>query len=200
MHKRRGRPERSPSVRASTGLTTHRPAGARVWARCHGSRDPPVGRDREPVCEPHDSTGEPGAGNRPAGFGEREQETCPWESDCGPAAKAPDEPPNPTGYAPPLDSTGTPGMSPRSRTELPTRRGFGRNPPSCPNHKISWLLESPRYPISTESSSGFVEAPFLGRMESVGRPSRYSPPVRERQQRSLQICTSLGEGEFRLRP
>ena len=33
----------------------------------------------------------------PAGFGEREEETCPWESDCGPAAKAPDEPPNPTG-------------------------------------------------------------------------------------------------------
>ena len=48
-------------VRASTGLTTHRPAGARVRARCHGSRDPPAGRDREPVCEPHDSTGEPGA-------------------------------------------------------------------------------------------------------------------------------------------
>ena len=57
------------------------------------------------MCEPHDSTGEPGAGNRPAGFGERGEETCPWESDCGPAAKAPDEPPNPTGYAPPLDST-----------------------------------------------------------------------------------------------
>ena len=64
-------------------------------ARCHGPRDPPVGRDREPACEPHDSTGEPGAGNRPAGFGERGEETCPWESDCGPAAKAPDEPPNP---------------------------------------------------------------------------------------------------------
>ena len=51
--------------------------------------------DREPVCEPHDSTGEPGAGNRPAGFGERGEETCPWESACGPAAKAPDEPPTP---------------------------------------------------------------------------------------------------------
>ena len=47
------------------------------------------------MCEPHDSTGEPGAGNRPAGFGERGEETCPWESDCGPAAKAPDEPPTP---------------------------------------------------------------------------------------------------------
>ena len=47
------------------------------------------------MCEPHDSTGEPGAGNRPAGFGERGEETCPWESACGPAAKAPDEPPTP---------------------------------------------------------------------------------------------------------
>ena len=25
----------------------------------------------------------------------RREETCPWESDCGPAAKAPDEPPTP---------------------------------------------------------------------------------------------------------
>ena len=40
----------------------------RVRARCHGSRDPTVGRDREPVCEPHDSTGEPGAGNQHAGL------------------------------------------------------------------------------------------------------------------------------------
>ena len=57
------------------------------------------------MCEPHDSTGEPGAGNRHAGFGERGEETCLRASDCGPAAKAPDEPPSPTGYAPPLDST-----------------------------------------------------------------------------------------------
>ena len=42
---------------------------------------------------------------RPAGFGERGEETCPRESACGPVAKAPDEPPTPTGYAPPLDST-----------------------------------------------------------------------------------------------
>ena len=94
-------------ARASTGLTTHRPASARVRAWCHRSRDPSAGRDREPVCESHDSTGEPGAGDRPAGFGERGEETCSRESDCGPVAKAPDDPPIPTGYAPPLDSTGT---------------------------------------------------------------------------------------------
>ena len=82
-------------VRASTGVTTHRPASARVRAWCHRSRDPSAGRDREPVCESHDSTGEPGAGNRPAGFGERGEETCPRESACGPVAKAPDEPPIP---------------------------------------------------------------------------------------------------------
>ena len=76
-------------------MTTHRPASARVRAWCHRSRDPSAGRDREPVCESHDSTGEPGAGNRPAGFGERGEETCPRESACGPVAKAPDEPPIP---------------------------------------------------------------------------------------------------------
>ena len=92
-------------VRASTGLTTHRPAGARVRARCHGSRDPPAGRDREPVCEPHDSTGEPGAGNRHAGFGERGEETYPWESACGPERKRRKSHRPPTGYALPLDST-----------------------------------------------------------------------------------------------
>ena len=45
--------------------------------------------------EPHDSTGEPGAGNRPAGFGERGEETYPRDSACGPVAKAPDKPPTP---------------------------------------------------------------------------------------------------------
>ena len=34
-------------ARASTGLTTHRPAGSRVRAWCQGSRDPSAGRDRE---------------------------------------------------------------------------------------------------------------------------------------------------------
>ena len=40
MHKRRGRPERSPSSGPNRPDDT--PAGARVRARCHGSRDPPV--------------------------------------------------------------------------------------------------------------------------------------------------------------
>ena len=34
------------------------------------------------------------------------------KSDCGPTAKAPDKPPNPTGYAPPLDSTTNLAMTP----------------------------------------------------------------------------------------
>ena len=89
-------------------------AGSRVRAWCHGSRDPPAGRDREPVCEPHDSTGEPGAGNRHAGFGERGEETYPWESACGPARKRRKSHRPPTDYAPPLDSTPLP-QTTRSR-------------------------------------------------------------------------------------
>ena len=58
------------------------------------------------MCEPHDSTGEPGAGNRHAGFGERGEETCPWDADCGPVRKRRQSHRLPTGYAPPLDSTG----------------------------------------------------------------------------------------------
>ena len=46
-----------------------------------------LGATGKPVCESHDSTGEPGAGNRPAGFGERGEETCLRDSDCGPARK-----------------------------------------------------------------------------------------------------------------
>ena len=88
-------------ARASTGLTTHRPAGSRVRAWCQGSRDPSAGLTGKPVREPHDSTGEPGAGNRPAGFGERGEETYPWDSACGPVAKAPDKPPTPTGFCQP---------------------------------------------------------------------------------------------------
>ena len=105
MHKRRGRPRAVAAVRASTGLTTHRPTGARVRAWCHSSQDPTAGRDREPVCEPHDSTGEPGAGDRPAGFGERGEETYPWVSACGPGRKRRKCHRPPTGHAPPLDST-----------------------------------------------------------------------------------------------
>ena len=65
----------------------------------------------KPVCEPHDSTGEPGAGNRHAGFGERGEETCPWDSDCGPVRKRRMSHRLPTGYAPPLDSTLGPGLA-----------------------------------------------------------------------------------------
>ena len=76
---------------------------------------------------PRPGTGEPGAGNRPAGFGERGEETCPWESDCGPAAKAPDEPPTPYRLcaSPRLYSNlgGTPSWS--TSTSLPPRRTSG---------------------------------------------------------------------------
>ena len=36
-------PQAVAAVRASTGLTTHRPTGARVRAWCHGSQDPAAG-------------------------------------------------------------------------------------------------------------------------------------------------------------
>ena len=108
-------------VRASTGLTTHRSASVRVRVWCHARETRPLVATGKPVCEPHDSTGEPGAGNRPAGFGERGEETCPRESACGPVAKAPDEPPIPTGYAPPLDSTGDRDSAPERRHRNRTR-------------------------------------------------------------------------------
>ena len=75
-------------VRASTGLTTHpvdRRKGASLVPRLRETR--PLVAPGKPVCEPHDSTGEPGAGNRHAGFGERGEETCLWASDCGPVRK-----------------------------------------------------------------------------------------------------------------
>ena len=54
-------------ARASTGLTTHRPAqGCEPGARARETR--PLVVTGKPVREPHDSTGEPGAGNRPAGL------------------------------------------------------------------------------------------------------------------------------------
>ena len=67
----------------------------RLWASHEAKMIYNLGFPGNPCARPHDSTGEPGAGNRPAGFGERGEETCPWESACGPAAKAPDEPPTP---------------------------------------------------------------------------------------------------------
>ena len=51
----------------------------------------------------------------PAGFGERGEETYPWDSACGPVAKAPDKPPTPTGYAPLLDSTEGPDSTAKGR-------------------------------------------------------------------------------------
>ena len=53
--------------------------------------------------------------------------TYPWDSACGPVAKAPDKPPTPTGYAPLLDSTEGPDSTAKgrdrrrngSRTSLP---------------------------------------------------------------------------------
>ena len=44
-------------------------------------------------------------GKRPAGFGERGEETCLWDSDCGPVRKRRMSHRTPPGYAPPLDST-----------------------------------------------------------------------------------------------
>ena len=87
MHKRRGRPVRSPSSgRQQVWRRTGRPAqGCELGATARDTR--PLAAPGTPVCEPHESTGEPGAGNRPAGFGERGEETCLRDSDCGPARK-----------------------------------------------------------------------------------------------------------------
>ncbi len=87
MHKRRGRPVRSPSSgRQQAWRRTGRPAqGCELGATARDTR--PLAATGKPVCESHDSTGEPGAGNRPAGFGERGEETCLRDSDCGPARK-----------------------------------------------------------------------------------------------------------------
>ena len=77
--------------------------GASLVPRARETR--PLVAPGKPVCEPHDSTGEPGAGNRHAGFGERGEETCLRVSDCGPVRKRRTSHRPPTGYAPPLDST-----------------------------------------------------------------------------------------------
>ena len=88
-----------PSGRRRQGVNRpdDAPAGRRKGAslvpRARETR--PLVVTGKPVCEPHDSTGEPGAGNRPAGFGERGEETYPRDSACGPVAKAPDKPPTP---------------------------------------------------------------------------------------------------------
>ena len=57
------------------------------WLSCSGLGlpDQPAPPSHDPfwlsVCEVHDPTGEPGAGNPHAGFGERGLETRPWEPD-----------------------------------------------------------------------------------------------------------------------
>ena len=55
------------------------------------ARKPPVLRRflvRRSVCETHGPTGEPGAGNPHAGFGEQGVETDLWEAGLSAAAKA----------------------------------------------------------------------------------------------------------------
>ena len=61
MHKRRGRPVRSPSSgREQVWRRTGRPAqGCELGATARDTR--PLAAPGKPVCEPHDSTGEPGA-------------------------------------------------------------------------------------------------------------------------------------------
>ncbi len=78
---------------------------------CSSSRPNPCGQDpcccwnSSPVCEVHDPTGEPGAGNRHAGFGERGTGNVAKGAGLRPVAKAPELPPDPTAGAPAPDST-----------------------------------------------------------------------------------------------
>ena len=57
------------------------------------------------VCEAHDPTGEPGAGNRHAGFGERGTGNAAKGAGLRPEAKAAEQPPDPKAGAPAPDST-----------------------------------------------------------------------------------------------
>ena len=81
-----------PSGRRRQGVNrpddrTGRPAqGCKPGARARETR--PLVVTGKPVREPHDSTGEPGAGNRPAGFGERGEETYPWDSALRPGCES----------------------------------------------------------------------------------------------------------------
>ena len=61
---------------------------------------------RRSVCETHDPTGEPGAGNWHAGFGERGTGNAAMGVGLRPSAKAMALPPNPKAGAPAPDSTG----------------------------------------------------------------------------------------------
>ena len=94
---------RRPGVNRSDDAPARPAQGCEPGATARATR--PLVATGKPVCEPHDFTGEPGAGNRHAGFGERGEETCPWGPDCGPVRKRRISHRPPTGYAPPLDST-----------------------------------------------------------------------------------------------
>ena len=102
---------RRPGVNRSDDAPARPAQGCEPGATARATR--PLVATGKPVCEPHDFTGEPGAGNRHAGFGERGEETCPWGPDCGPVRKRRISHRPPTGYAPPLDSTE------RSETAIP---------------------------------------------------------------------------------
>ena len=94
---------RRPGVNRSDDAPARPAQGCEPGATARATR--PLVATGKPVCEPHDFTGEPGAGNRHAGFGERGEETCPRGPDCGPVRKRRISHRPPTGYAPPLDST-----------------------------------------------------------------------------------------------
>ena len=76
---------RRPGVNRSDDAPARPAQGCEPGATARATR--PLVATGKPVCEPHDFTGEPGAGNRHAGFGERGEETCPWGPDCGPVRK-----------------------------------------------------------------------------------------------------------------
>ena len=66
------------------------PTGAGLRPGAKATEHPPDPTGGAPVLDP---------------TGERGEETCPWDSDCGPVRKRRMSHRLPTGYAPPLDST-----------------------------------------------------------------------------------------------
>ena len=112
MRKRRGR---TRTVRRRRGV--NRPGGTPEttweagWLLCNGLGlpDQPAPPSHDPfwwsVCEVHDPTGEPGAGNPHAGFGERGPGNAAMGAGLRPGAKATDKPPDPKAGAPAPDST-----------------------------------------------------------------------------------------------
>ena len=140
MRKRRGRTRmvrrrRSVNRPGGTPETTWE-AG---WLSCSGLGLPdqpaPSSHDpsRWPVCEVHDPTGEPGAGNPHAGFGERGTGNAAMGAGLRPGAKATDKPPDPNAGAPAPDSTisrNDPGWTARHLFKKRVRRA-GRSSPCC---------------------------------------------------------------------